>query len=118
MIGPPAKDAVPALVKSLGDKHVRGKAALALWKIGYRNPVPALIMALEDDYGSVRGEAAEILGNIAEVDDEAASLALKKALRDKHPWVREKADKALENINKTKSRKMELVKFTCMPQIW
>jgi vesicle coat complex subunit len=106
-IGPPAKDAVPALVKSLGDKHVRGRAALALWKIGYRNPVPALIMALEDDYATVRGEAAEILGNIAEVDDEAASLALTRALVDKDRWVREKAAEALEKINKTKSLQLE-----------
>ena len=107
VIGPPAKDAVPALVKSLGDKHVRGRAALALWKIGYRNPVPALIMALEDDYGSVRGEAAEILGNIAEVDDEAALLALTRALVDKDRWVREKATEALKKIDKTKSLKLE-----------
>jgi vesicle coat complex subunit len=107
MIGPPAKNAVPALVKSLGDKHVRGRAALALWKIGYRNPVPALIMALEDEFASVRGEAAEILGNIAEVDDEAASLALTRALVDKQPWVREKATEALKKIDKTKSLKLE-----------
>ena len=82
-IGPAAAEAVPALIKVLGDAErvVRGRAAEALGKIGpaAAEAVPALIKVLGD--AECRPDAAEALGKIGPAAAEAVP-ALIKALGD------------------------------------
>lgn len=79
-IGPDAKDAVPALIKVLGDEQpeTRMQAAVALGEIGEASKpaVPALLKALTDKQPSVKYGAAFALGQIA---DPSAAKALAEA---------------------------------------
>jgi HEAT repeat protein len=97
-IGPPAKDAVPALCRALrkGDDDTRAKAAEALAAI-HGQPgvaVPALIAALGDEKWLVRsyaGHALQVFG----AEAKEAIPALRDALRDTDGLVAVSAAEAL-----------------------
>src|SRR5216684_7207626 len=60
-IGSEAKDAVPALSQILmqdDDEEIRAVAALALYKIGGKETIPALIVGMDDDFEWVRMNCA------------------------------------------------------------
>jgi hypothetical protein len=72
---------------------VRLQAALLLGKLGDRAASPSLIKALGDENRTVRAMAAQSLGRLGAVD---AVPALKGLIqREKDPFVRTQADKAL-----------------------
>jgi HEAT repeat protein len=83
-IGDEAKSAVPALSQILmqdDDEELRAKAALALYKIGGKETVPALIVGLDDDFAWVRLNCALALakaGSSAEGAVPALTAALDK----------------------------------------
>jgi len=99
-IGAKAKDAVPALIATLGDSDsgVRETAALALGEIGpeAKAAVPALIQALGDEDEGVREGAAIVLGDIG--PEEGVVPVLLQALGDGDSSVREAAVGALGKI--------------------
>ena len=79
LIGPDAKDAVPALVEA-------------------KEAVPLIVRSLKDDYDpNVRVAAAEALGEIGSEATEAVS-ALVEALEDYDSEVGQRAAKALKKI--------------------
>jgi HEAT repeat protein len=84
-IGPKAKEAVPALVKALGDKRreVRREAVLALGHIGpgAAAAVPQIVPLLDDQGGGVRSGSVWSLGAMGPAA-QAALPALKKKTAD------------------------------------
>ncbi len=100
-IGPPAAEAVPALIKALGDKDgsVRATAAEALGKIGpaASKAAPALLTALRDQAPLVRETAARSLVNIRAPAEELVP-ALTKLLDDESPRVRAVAKELLAKV--------------------
>jgi HEAT repeat protein len=80
--GPKAKDAVPHLIRLLGDKESGNRlaAALALGEIGgeARSATPALVAALQDPAASVRAGAAAAL---AKLDPSREALAKEQFAR-------------------------------------
>ncbi len=78
LIGPEAKDAVPALIAALKDpdEKVRERAAESLDRIGpaAKDAVPALIAALKDSNEDVRNKAAGALRRIDPTAKEAAGV--------------------------------------------
>jgi chaperonin GroL len=101
LIGPKAKDAVPALIAALKDQHanVRSPAAAALGGIGpkAKDAVPALIATLQDQDEHVRSAAADALGGIGP-DAKDAVPTLIAALKDQNAYVRRSAAGALFRI--------------------
>jgi len=100
-IGPEAKAAVPALVKTLedSDTNVRWSAAEALGHIGpvTDEVMPALVKTLRDTNPNVRWFAAWALGEIGQ-EAKTAVPELKKLLVDPSGEVRVIANEALEKI--------------------
>lgn len=91
LIGPPAADAVPALVKLMeqdADPLSRIAAAKASARIDPKNEtaVPLLVEALKDKTGKVRKRAAESLGDLGP-GARPAVAALAKAAKDSDPTV-------------------------------
>jgi HEAT repeat protein len=81
-IGSEAKDAIPALSQILmqdDDQEIRAGAALALYKIGGKETIPALIVGLDDDFEWVRMNCALALAR-AGSSAEGAVPALKAAV--------------------------------------
>ncbi len=84
-----------------GNMRVRlGTAALVEELVGghsaeLRTTVPELSALLTHDNPNVRGDAAYVLGIIR---DQSAGVALRAALNDENPGVRESAKDALEEI--------------------
>ena len=99
-IGPPARAAVPALVKAMNvsNKHaLRLCAVKAVGRIGAeaREAIPSLIIALEGEgSGYVSPAAVDALVQIGPV----AVPALIKALRESKPAVRQAASEALGRL--------------------
>ena len=97
-IGPPAKNAVPALCRMLrkGDEDTRAKAAEALAAIHGRPDVavPALVAALGDERWLVRSYAGHALQAFG-ADATSAIPALRGALGDKEGLVAVSAAAAL-----------------------
>ncbi len=87
-IGPPAREAIPELVKCLGSNFepVREAARTALGKIGQptRESVPELIKQLTGDCCSIRETAADLLARLGS-DGKAAIPALVARLADNGP---------------------------------
>jgi HEAT repeat protein len=102
-VGPQAKEAGPALIHALKDRHtsVRENAALALGKISpdVTEAMPALTDALRDPEVTVRRQAAIALGRIGH-EARAALPGLEKASRDPDHLVREAAKDAVSKIRK------------------
>jgi HEAT repeat protein len=101
-IGPQAKDAVPNLIKVLGDDRPeeRVQATVALAEIG-PDAKPAageLIKLLGDPFESVRVTAAFALGRLG---DESASEALQKCEAATDPFLSMMATWALAKIHKS-----------------
>ena len=100
-IGPAAKPAVPALIKTLKDKkwNIRKNSAKALGAIGSnaKSAVSELVGILKDEVVSVRYNAAFALVAIGIKINSVASV-LTEALKDKDKYVRTKATKALSDI--------------------
>lgn len=98
-VGPGAAPAVPALIEALadGDGEVRVEAAWALAAIGprARDALPALIGALQDKNAQVRRSAAWSIG---QVGGREAAVALRGALRDEDPEVREAVSRVLKRF--------------------
>lgn len=90
-IGPPARAAIPTLVRALNDRHesVSFEAAQALRSIGAES-VPWLIQALQRPNDGWREKAAKLL---REFPSQAAHAvpALRAALADRVPGVRQQA---------------------------
>lgn len=101
MIGPKARESVPALVEALGDSDVdvRAAAASALGQIGSeaRDAVPPLVKAVEDEDSSVRQDAIWALGEMGQEASEAVP-ALVEALGDAKTGVRWSAARSLGRI--------------------
>ena len=121
LIGPDAKDAVPALVEALKDNNdgvrryeetwlhpkkedgpsrLRRSIVEALGRIGpeAKEAVPLIVRSLKDDYDpNVRVAAVEALGEIGSEATEAVP-ALVEALEDYDSEVGQRAAKALKKI--------------------
>jgi HEAT repeat protein len=106
-IGILAKAAVPDLLNALkdGDALVRETAAEALADIRVDAPkvVPALVALLSDKEIDVRCAAAASLGDFGAAAQSAVE-DLKKAHKDKHPFVSEAAGDALKAIDRAVRR--------------
>ena len=100
-MGPPARDAVPALAAALRhpDGYTRGGAAAALAKLGpaAAEAVPTLQDGLASDDGDRRWKAARTLGRIGPAA-QAAVPDLVRALSDPNEHVRVHAARALARI--------------------
>jgi HEAT repeat protein len=96
LAGMKATDAIPPLVRALGDPHqgVRWKAAEALGRMGV-DALPAVAAALESPDADVRWRAAVVLGDIGGA---GATKALILALRDDDRYVRSRAEQALGRL--------------------
>ena len=99
-LGEKGESAVPALLKALQDPQpeVRREVVLAIANIGppATGAVSALLGRLESDADfRVRRDAAYALGQIAS-ENQTVAAALKKALHDKDPDVREASQEALK----------------------
>ncbi len=79
-----------ALVEELADGH----------SVELKTIVPGLTALLKHENPNVRGDAAYVLGIIR---DHASSAALRAALEDEHPGVRESAQGALDELWKVSS---------------
>jgi HEAT repeat protein len=103
LLGPEARDAVPALAEALkgSDSRVRQSAARALGAIGAeaRDAVPALAGVLEDADWTVQRQAALALGEIGPPARSAAA-ALGKLGRSGAPLVRQAARGALQKVRR------------------
>jgi len=101
-IGPPAKVAIPFLIKALLDEAelVRANAAVALGRMGplAGDAVPLLASSLGDSESQVRICAANALGKIGPVGRRAVA-SLVESLNDPVPLVRASAASALGKIN-------------------
>lgn len=101
-IGPPAKAAVPALIKVLQDEKaddgVRGAAARALAAIGpdAGEAVPALVAALKQPRQALVEPVFHALAEIGK----SAVPALVGLLQDKNPYLRQQAARALGEIGR------------------
>jgi HEAT repeat protein len=104
LLGAHALPAASRLVALLGDRDlmVRMTAADALWRIGDRGAVPALVKATGDEEVAVRYRAAQAL---REAGDRRAILALaqRMALTNEDWIVREAAAQALGKIGTAES---------------
>ena len=94
-------DAIPVLVKALGDKQVP-RRRLAIYALSAQNPPPAAALgdlqtALQDKEPSVRGLAAKTLGRIGPEAKESIP-PLRKLLKDDRASVRIQAALALFQI--------------------
>lgn len=103
-MGPVAKDAVPALVRALGDPGdstapVSFVVMMGLARVGPDVVIPALVPALQDSNASVRQGAAFVLGQIGPAAKDAV-LALVQTLVDPNPFVRSMAASALGQIGR------------------
>jgi len=94
--GMEAREAIPPLVRALGDPHqgVRWKAAEALGRMG-GDALPAVSAALESPDADVRWRAAVVLGDIGGA---GATEALIRALCDEDRYARSRAEQALGRI--------------------
>lgn len=97
-LGGSGAEAAPPLVKALRAEkaEVRSGAVAALARIG-AEAVPALVLALQDKEKLARLGAARALGGIGRKAKQAAP-ALREALRDDGPEVRQAAEAALKAI--------------------
>lgn len=104
-IGPAAKKADPALRKLLGDEEEFARA-LALWALVRIEPgdaklvaqaVPVFTKGLSGEREVARIESAATLGLLGS-SAKSALPALKKALSDESPAVRQAAQKAIDEI--------------------
>jgi HEAT repeat protein len=108
-IGEQAKDACPNLLKLLGreEEFPRIAAVWALTRIDPGRPeiietgLPILTEALQSDRDLLRAEAASTLAEIGEAARPALP-ALRAALNDPSPSVRQAAETALERIESGK----------------
>src|SRR5438105_528559 len=99
-IGPPARDAVPFLKKTLADdnEYLRLTAAGALWNIARkRAAIPVLVEALKSEDANTRSAAAHQLSSVG-ADAREAVPALATALADAEFLVRVSAVLALASI--------------------
>ncbi len=97
-----AQDLMKELAKSRDDS-IRADAAWRLGQMGATDAVPSLIAALEDEYASVRANAAASLWNLGEVS-KPAMPALKKALTDPYAGVVANAAGALVKLGVPKTK--------------
>jgi HEAT repeat protein len=100
-IGSEAKEAVPALIKTLGDPEV-GVQEFAIASLGpeAKEAVPALIKVLGDRWQAVRWRAAYALGDIGPEAKQAIPELERVAEEDPDGLVRQNAHDALEKIRK------------------
>lgn len=100
-IGPQARNAVPALIRTLSDNEplVIQQSAIALGEIGPEasNAVPALVEALKNGNEFVRTAATGALGKIGRFD-ETVIIALTEAKKDWCASVRRNAEIALRKF--------------------
>ena len=106
-IGPAAKEAIPEILQSLRDKDsdLRKAAVEALGKIGSEDGealVPIVIETFKDkeEEDSVRGYAAEALGTIRPISDDAIQ-ALSQTLEDGNHYMKFAASVGLVRIGKS-----------------
>jgi HEAT repeat protein len=103
-IGPAAREAVPALIKTLLDPEsfVRVWAAAALARVQPENPdaIPALVTGTHDGISFVRSLAAWHLGRLGPTHPGIKSVVpeLRELLNDNDASVRAEALVALENL--------------------
>jgi HEAT repeat protein len=98
VIGPPAKDAAPALARALRvtEGRLRWDAAEALAQIG-SNSVPALVNALRDRHEPARHGAAYAAGFLGPQAENAVP-ALIRCLNDPSEFVRQSSAHSLSQI--------------------
>lgn len=97
-LGPAAHAAAPSMVALLADPETRTRVvvATALKRIG-RGVVPALVAGLRHGDADLRGRCATLLGTTGTDDDHTVD-ALRAALDDRDPDVRDRAEAALEAL--------------------
>jgi len=105
----PTKSNIPKDIKALessSDYRKRALAALNLQLVGVdaKEAIPALIVALEDDYVIVRIEAARAIG-VIDSEGKAAKALGNSLIKDSDPRVREAAATALMNLG-TKAKEV------------
>jgi HEAT repeat protein len=100
-IGPPAVDAIPALMRNLRHKnwYVRCQSGWALGMIGpgAKKAIPRLIKMLKDPEADVRATIAWSLGAMGH-EAQVAIPALTEAIQDERWWVRNRCRTALQEI--------------------
>ncbi|MHC4253629.1 MAG: HEAT repeat domain-containing protein, partial [Planctomycetota bacterium] len=103
MLGPKAKEAVPALARAMADRAhgVRCDAAEAMEKMGpaAAGAVGDVVRMLEHEEYGIRRSAAKVLGSIGG-GAKAAIPELTDLLEDPEPMVRKAAAAALDRIRK------------------
>jgi hypothetical protein len=88
-----ARDQLAKVLRSAKDYKQRIAAVIGLARLNDRRAVPALVEALRDPQGTVRGTAAGALGKLG---DEGAAHALESLLaRERDPFVVKSAQSAL-----------------------
>jgi len=101
-IGPPAKEAVPALIKALSSENsgIQASASAALGEIGpaAKEAVPALIKALSSENIRVRASASAALGQIGPAAKDAVPALTQTLSTDDQNNLRSSALEALEKI--------------------
>lgn len=100
-MGESAKSLLPLLTKNLNDPSidVRTASTLALGKMG-KDGLPSLLLALKNERSIVRGIAAGVMGKLGELS-KSVLPELKLALKDESTFVRERAYKAIKQIEKS-----------------
>ncbi|MCB9420531.1 MAG: HEAT repeat domain-containing protein [Ardenticatenaceae bacterium] len=98
-LNPAASRAIADLTGQLKSTGKPGEIASQVLTMIGAAAVPALINTLEFGTRVAQENAATILGNIGK-EAKPAIPALNKAIQESHPWVQDKATKALVNIAK------------------
>ena len=94
------------------DDHVRSTARAALVELG-PSATPRLVEALSDPEPSVRGAAAQALG---EIGDPRAVAPLTSALADGNPWAQRRAALALRGMGLPESAVAGLAPLLASPR--
>jgi HEAT repeat protein len=97
---PSVQRSVTVLVALLEDKNpeVRRTSAESLGKIGDRSAAAAVLPLLSDPVSAVRAAAAQALGRMAVLDDEAVISGLARSLEDPDDQVRDEAALAIGEL--------------------
>jgi HEAT repeat protein len=98
-IDPPAKNAVPVLIKLIKDEKPCNSylLAIALARNG-QNSIPDLVNLLEDSKEVNQSLALSALGNMGSEQTKLALPYIAKALKDPNKWVREKTVDLLKEM--------------------
>jgi HEAT repeat protein len=120
ILGPDAKDAVPALIAGIGHKlnakpvgsftwTIREEMMIALGSVGpdAKDAVPLLKKALGEELDNTRRTAARALGRIGPPAKDALKELMEAATDDESEGVREQAREAIKLIDPKEAKKLD-----------